>query len=186
MDQLLPLLLVSFASRGQHDSPVMPVPRLPAPRVGGGRYRVLCGSNVYRHCTKKTCLWFSVMCLTHFDLKIFKAALFFLKICHADPHDCVQYFPSSSLPKNPPQKARHAYFCGADRLTLADMNLIRYPTWSCNVQSYWSPKTPMKSSGQCMCLPKRQERYHEIYHEMKIDGKWTESGLGCLCFFSLF
>lgn len=59
----------------------------------------------------------SVMCLTHFDLKIFKAALFFLKICHADPHDCVQYFPSSSLPKNPSQKARHAYFCRADRLT---------------------------------------------------------------------
>lgn len=69
---------------------------------------------------------------------------------------------------------------------LAGMNLIPYPTWSCSVQSYWSPKTPMKSSGQCMCLPKRQERYHEIYHEMKIDGKWTESGLGCLCFFSLF
>ena len=59
----------------------------------------------------------SVMCLTHFDLKIFKAALFFLKTCHADPHDCVQYFPSSSLPKNPSQKARHAYFCRADRLT---------------------------------------------------------------------
>ena len=57
------------------------------------------------------------MCLTHFDLKIFKAALFFLKICHADPHDCVQHFPSSSLPKNPSQKARHAYFCRADRLT---------------------------------------------------------------------
>ena len=47
----------------------------------------------------------------------------------------------------------------------------------------------MKSSGQCMCLPKRQERYHEIYHEMKIDGKNGQKvvcdrlGLGMFVFF---
>lgn len=168
----------------------MPVPRLPAPRATGGRYRVLCGSNVYRHCTQKnTFSWFRVMCLTHFDLKIFKAALFFLKICHVDPHDCVQYFPSSSLPKKPSQKARHAYFCRADRLTFGRYESDPLPDLELQCskllesedpdEELWAVHVPPKAPGAISWNISWDE------NRWKMDRKWfvIAWGLGCLCFF---
>ena len=181
VDQLLPLLLVSFASR-QQDPPVMPVPRLPAPRVGGGRYRVLCGSNVYRHCTKKTQIVVSVMCLTHFDLKILKLLCFFKDMSCWSTWLCPTLSDFQVYQQTTSQKSRHA------DLTDSPWQLRIWSTTRLGVAMFKATgvrRPRWRALGSACASQSARSDIMNIYHEMK-DGKWTESGLWWLGMCVLF